>query len=27
MLTELYIEASLVDEELPELVWDARDVG
>ncbi len=27
MLTELYIEALLVDEELADLVWEAWDVG
>ncbi len=27
MLTELYIEALLVDEELAELVWEAWDAG
>ncbi len=27
MLTEAYIEALLVDEELADLVWDAWDAG
>ncbi len=27
MLTEIYIEALLVDEELADLVWEARDMG
>ena len=27
MLTELYIEALLVDEELADLVWEAWDAG
>ena len=27
MLTELYVEALLVDEELADLVWEAWDVG
>ncbi len=27
MLTELYIDALLVDEELADLVWEAWDVG
>ena len=27
MLTELYIEALLVDEELADLVWEAWDIG
>ena len=27
MLTETYIEALLVDEELADLVWEAWDVG
>ena len=27
MLTELYIEALLVDEELADLVWEAWDSG
>ena len=27
MLTQLYIEALLVDEELADLVWEAWDVG
>ena len=27
MLTEAYIEALLVDEELADLVWDAWDTG
>jgi hypothetical protein len=27
MLTELYIEALLVDEELADMVWEAWDVG
>ena len=27
MFTELYIEALLVDEELPDLVWAAWDTG
>ena len=27
MLTEAYIEALLVDEELADLVWEAWDVG
>ncbi len=27
MLTEIYIEALLVDEELADLVWDAGDAG
>jgi len=27
MLTEIYIEALLVDEELADLVWDASEAG
>ena len=27
MLTELYVEALLVDEELADIVWEAWDVG
>jgi len=27
MLTEIYIEALLVDEELADLVWEACDIG
>jgi len=27
MLTEIYIEALLVDEELADLVWEAWDIG
>ena len=27
MLTEIYIEALLIDEELADLVWEAWDVG
>ena len=27
MLTELYIEALLVDEELADMLWDAWDAG
>ena len=27
MLTELYVEALLVDEELADLVWEAWDAG